>query len=72
VTENMPGAGCLAGFPLDSAVGGSGKTNAAEFHYVGRVNTSAWSWSTGDCGSQWLIRGMGLNRSRGNWWQHVE
>ena len=47
VTENMPGAGSFAGFPLDSAVGGSGKTNAAEFHYVGRVNTSAWSWSTG-------------------------
>lgn len=46
VTENMPGAGSFAGFPLDSAVGGSGKTNAAEFHYVGRVNTSAWSWST--------------------------
>ena len=68
----MPGAGCLAGFPLDSAVGGSGKTNAAEFHDVGRVNTSAWSWSTGDCGSQWLIRGMGLNRSRGNWWKDVE
>jgi hypothetical protein len=43
----MPGAGSFAGFPLDSAVGGSGKTNAAEFHYVGRVNTSAWSWSTG-------------------------
>jgi hypothetical protein len=42
----MPGAGSFAGFPLDSAVGGSGKTNAAEFHYVGRVNTSAWSWST--------------------------
>ena len=47
VTENTPGAGSFAGFPLDSAVGGSGKTNAAEFHYVGRVNTSAWSWSTG-------------------------
>ena len=46
VAEDMPGAGCLAGFPLDSAVGGSGKTNAAEFHYVGRVNTSAWSWSS--------------------------
>jgi tripartite-type tricarboxylate transporter receptor subunit TctC len=27
-------------FPLDSAVGGSGKTNAAEFHYVGRVTTN--------------------------------
>jgi hypothetical protein len=47
VIENMPGAGSFAGFPLDSAVGGSGKTNAAEFHYVGRVNTSAWIWSTG-------------------------
>jgi hypothetical protein len=47
VTGNMPGAGSFAGFPLDSAVGGSGKTNAAKFHYVGRVNTSAWSWSTG-------------------------
>ena len=27
-------------FALDSAVGGSGKTNAAEFHYVGRVTTN--------------------------------
>jgi tripartite-type tricarboxylate transporter receptor subunit TctC len=27
-------------FPLDSAVGGTGKTNAAEFHYVGRVTTN--------------------------------
>jgi tripartite-type tricarboxylate transporter receptor subunit TctC len=27
-------------FPLDSAVGGSGKTNAAEFGYVGRVTTN--------------------------------
>ena len=27
-------------FPLDSAVGGSGKTNAADFHYVGRLTTN--------------------------------
>ena len=27
-------------FPLDSAVGGSGKTNAADFHYIGRVTTN--------------------------------
>jgi tripartite-type tricarboxylate transporter receptor subunit TctC len=27
-------------FPLDSAVGGSGKTDAADFHYVGRVTTN--------------------------------
>jgi tripartite-type tricarboxylate transporter receptor subunit TctC len=27
-------------FPLDSAVGGSGRTNAADFHYVGRVTTN--------------------------------
>ncbi len=27
-------------FPLDSAVGGSGRTNAAEFHYLGRVTTN--------------------------------
>jgi tripartite-type tricarboxylate transporter receptor subunit TctC len=27
-------------FPLDSAVGGAGKANAAEFHYIGRVTTS--------------------------------
>ena len=27
-------------FALDSAVGGSGKTNAADFHYVGRVTTN--------------------------------
>lgn len=27
-------------FPLDSAVGGSGKTNAAEFHYIGRATTN--------------------------------
>ncbi|MGH6676924.1 MAG: Bug family tripartite tricarboxylate transporter substrate binding protein, partial [Xanthobacteraceae bacterium] len=25
---------------LDSAVGGSGKTNAADFHYIGRVTTN--------------------------------
>jgi tripartite-type tricarboxylate transporter receptor subunit TctC len=27
-------------FPLDSAVGGSDKTNAADFHYVGRLTTN--------------------------------
>jgi tripartite-type tricarboxylate transporter receptor subunit TctC len=27
-------------FPLDSAVGGSGKTDAVDFHYVGRVTTN--------------------------------
>lgn len=27
-------------FPLDSAVGGSGRTNAADFHYIGRVTTN--------------------------------
>lgn len=27
-------------FPLDSAVGGTGKTNAAAFHYIGRVTTN--------------------------------
>lgn len=27
-------------FPLDSAVGGAGKTSAADFHYVGRVTTN--------------------------------
>ncbi|MGH7247555.1 MAG: Bug family tripartite tricarboxylate transporter substrate binding protein, partial [Pseudomonadota bacterium] len=27
-------------FPLDSAVGGSGKTDAADFHYIGRVTTN--------------------------------
>jgi tripartite-type tricarboxylate transporter receptor subunit TctC len=27
-------------FPLDSAVGGTGSTNSAEFHYVGRVTTN--------------------------------
>jgi len=27
-------------FPLDSAVGGSGKANAATFHYLGRVTTN--------------------------------
>jgi tripartite-type tricarboxylate transporter receptor subunit TctC len=27
-------------FPLDSAVGGSGKTDAAQFHYIGRVTTN--------------------------------
>ncbi len=27
-------------FPLDSAVGSSGKTNAADFHYIGRVTTN--------------------------------
>jgi tripartite-type tricarboxylate transporter receptor subunit TctC len=27
-------------FPLDSAVGGSGKTNAEDFHYVGRATTN--------------------------------
>jgi len=27
-------------FALDSAVGGSGKTNAADFHYIGRVTTN--------------------------------
>jgi tripartite-type tricarboxylate transporter receptor subunit TctC len=27
-------------FPLDSAVGGAGKTNAVDFHYIGRVTTN--------------------------------
>jgi len=27
-------------FPLDSAVGGSGKTDAADFHYIGRVTSN--------------------------------
>ena len=27
-------------FPLDSAVGGAGEVDAADFHYIGRVTTN--------------------------------